>query len=94
MSTRFPLDVPMDIDEFKRLSLKAFDDYEKKTKEIPKKIKELKEQKRQTISDNENRSNDEIFKEAEKKSLKRRKIAVSIVIPIFFRFVTKSKDYY
>ena len=50
MSTRFPMDVPMDIEIFKSISLQAFDDYKRRTEDIPARIRELESKKKEVIN--------------------------------------------
>lgn len=70
MSTRFPLDVPMDIDEFKRISLKAFDDYEQRMKNkssLPDAISSLRHEKLAPSKRHRDKLDSEIWSETREK---------------------------
>ena len=89
MSTRFPLDVPIDIDEFKQLSLKAFDEH----KVIAKKISYLEDKKTNKVSDKEEEIRQLISCEAKSKHKRRTVVALIISLALFF-FIPIAVEYF
>lgn len=83
MSTRFSMDVPMDIEIFKSISLQAFDDYKRRTEDIPARISELDLEKVHDIDDEVASVNYLINEEAEK-ILLRRKIIICLVAAVLY----------
>ena len=83
MSTRFPMDVPMDIEIFKSISLQAFDDYKRRTKDIPARIRELESKKKEVINA-ETKNINYLIRQKSRKILLIRKVIICLLVALIF----------